>query len=126
MDKKNSSGLFDVTTGSYDDAETCELVGIYILHKLADRIKKEDTGLYRDDGLILQGWIGYAGTHVHVPMSVPRLGLIKPGQTYACPKLWAFSIKIRLWLILHFFENRRLVCLTLRAFSELFVSSHCQ
>ena len=39
--------------GSYDGAETCELVGIYILHKLADRIKKEDTGLYRDDGLIL-------------------------------------------------------------------------
>ena len=71
-----------------------------------------------------QGRIGYAGTHV--PMSVPRLGLIKPGQTYVCPKLWAFSMKITLWLILHFFENRRLVCPNLRAFSELFVSSRCQ
>ena len=39
--------------GSYDGAETCELVGIYILHKLADRTKKDGTGLYRDDGLIL-------------------------------------------------------------------------
>ena len=68
--------------------------------------------------------IGYAGTHV--PMSVLRLGLIKPGQTYVCPKLWAFSMKITLWLILHFFENRRLVCPKLRAFSELFVSSRCQ
>ena len=72
----------------------------------------------------LQGRIGYVGTHV--PMSVPRLGLIKPGQTYVCPKLWAFSMKITLWLILHFFENRRLVCPKLRAFSELFVSSRCQ
>ena len=73
---------------------------------------------------VFQGRIGYAGTHV--PMSVPRLGLIKPGQTYVCPKLWAFSMKITLWLILHFFENRRLVCPNLRAFSELFVSSRCQ
>ena len=72
----------------------------------------------------IQGQIGYAGTHV--PMSVLRLGLIKPGQTYVCPKLWAFSIKITLWLILHFFKNRRLVCPKLWAFSELFVSSHCQ
>ena len=66
-------------------------------------------------GLLFQGRIGYARTHV--PMSVPRLGLIKPGQTYVCPKLWAFSIKITLWLILHFLGNRRLVCPKLRAFS---------
>ena len=52
-------------------------------------------------------------------MSVSMLGLIKPGRTYVCPKPWAFSIKITLWLILHFFENRRLVCPKLRAFSEL-------
>ena len=51
--KKDSSGLFEATMGSYDGAETCELVGIYTLHKLANRIRKEDTGLYRDDGLIL-------------------------------------------------------------------------
>ena len=67
---------------------------------------------------INQGRIGYAGTHV--PMSVPRLGLIKPGQTHVCPKLWAFSITITLWLILHLFQNRRLVCPKLRAFAELF------
>mgnify|MGYP004361308217 CR=1 FL=1 len=39
--------------GSYDGAETCELIGIYTLYRLAERINKEDTGLYRDDGLIL-------------------------------------------------------------------------
>ena len=53
MDKKGSSGLFDVTMGSYDGAETSELVGIYILHTLAEKIEKENTGLYLDDGLIL-------------------------------------------------------------------------
>ena len=37
--------------GSYDGAEVCELIGIYILSILGHRIVKEDTGLYRDDGL---------------------------------------------------------------------------
>ena len=41
---------FDVTMGSYDGAEICELVGLYLLHLLSQRFNKEDTGLYRDDG----------------------------------------------------------------------------
>ena len=36
--------------GSYDGAE---LVGIYILTRLATIIKKSDCGLYRDDGLVI-------------------------------------------------------------------------
>ena len=43
-----------------------------------------------------QRWISYAGTHV--PMFVHKLGLIKPRQTYPCPKLWAFLMKISLGL----------------------------
>ena len=39
--------------GSYDEAEVCELVGIYILSTLAKRIDKKSTGLYQDDGLII-------------------------------------------------------------------------
>ena len=39
--------------GSYDGAEVCELVGVYILSLLANRVDKEDTGLYRDDGLVI-------------------------------------------------------------------------
>ena len=39
--------------GSYDGAEVCELVGIYVLSLLAKYIDKNDSGLYRDDGLIL-------------------------------------------------------------------------
>ena len=37
--------------GSYDGAEICELVGLYILHKLGEKYGKERIGLYRDDGL---------------------------------------------------------------------------
>ena len=51
--KKNTPGNFNVTMGSYDGAEVCELVGVYILSLLANRVDKEDTGLYRDDGLII-------------------------------------------------------------------------
>ncbi|PFX25800.1 hypothetical protein AWC38_SpisGene9547 [Stylophora pistillata] len=48
--KKNSNGLFDVTMGSYDGAETCQLVGCYLLSQLAT-IPEINIGLYRDDGL---------------------------------------------------------------------------
>ena len=49
--KKGDNNLFDVTTGSYDGAEVCELIGFYILHNLANKYGKENLGLYRDDGL---------------------------------------------------------------------------
>ena len=45
--------MFDVTMGSNDGAEVCELVGLYILNKLTARFGKENAGLYRDEGLIL-------------------------------------------------------------------------
>ena len=47
--KDNSS--FDVTMGSYDGAEVCELVGLFILNGLCNIYGKESIGLYRDDGL---------------------------------------------------------------------------
>ena len=37
--------------GSYDGAEICELVGLYLLHELNKTIKNQHLGLYRDDGL---------------------------------------------------------------------------
>ena len=49
--KKDSDGMFDVTMGSYDGAETCELVGAYLLCQLANEINRNQIGLYRDDGL---------------------------------------------------------------------------
>ena len=51
--KKSTAESFDVTMGSYDGAEVCELVGLFILSKLDNTINKEDSGLYRDDGLFI-------------------------------------------------------------------------
>ena len=48
--KKTSDSLFDVTMGSFDGAETCELVGSYLLSKLSPEYGNK-IGLYRDDGL---------------------------------------------------------------------------
>ena len=49
--KRNADSLFDVTMGSYDGAETCELVGTYILSQLKEIPCCMEIGLYRDDGL---------------------------------------------------------------------------
>ena len=51
--KKDTDSCFDVMMGSYDGAETCELVGTHILSLLAKVIDHNHSGLYRDDGLIL-------------------------------------------------------------------------
>ena len=49
--KKEGNPLFDVTMGSYDGAEVCKVVGLYLLDKLAPQIGTKSIGLYRDDGL---------------------------------------------------------------------------
>ena len=48
---KKDNPEFDVTMGSYDGAELCELVGLYLLDLLAKEFDKKYFGLYRDDGL---------------------------------------------------------------------------
>jgi hypothetical protein len=54
MDKKDgSNSLFDVNMGSFDGAEICELVGLFVLNHLGKRFGKENIGLYRDDGLAI-------------------------------------------------------------------------
>ena len=39
--------------GSFDCAEICELVSIHILSLLLNKLDRQSTGLYRDDGLVL-------------------------------------------------------------------------
>jgi hypothetical protein len=51
--KDGSNSLFDVTMGSSDGAEICELVGLFILNHLGKRFGKENICLYRDDGLAI-------------------------------------------------------------------------
>ena len=48
--KKNNAGMFDATMGSFDGAEICELVGLFILNNLGEKFGKNNMGLYRDDG----------------------------------------------------------------------------
>ena len=47
--QKKGDTTFDVTMGSYDGAETCELVGSFLLSQLQNL--DVNIGLYRDDGL---------------------------------------------------------------------------
>ena len=49
--EKVESALFDVTIGSHDGAEVCELVVIYLLGKLSSIIYEKNIGLYRGDRL---------------------------------------------------------------------------
>ena len=39
--------------GSYDGAEICKLVGLYLLEELTNIIPKESVGLYKDDGFAI-------------------------------------------------------------------------
>ena len=53
--KKNGDPDFDVTMGSFDSAELCEVVGLYIFHILGKKCGKYRIGLYRDDRLVCFG-----------------------------------------------------------------------
>ena len=48
-DGQKMTSKFDVTLGSYDGAEICELVGLHLLPQMQDQ--NINIGLYRDDGL---------------------------------------------------------------------------
>ena len=49
-DKSKTRTLFDVTMVSFDGAETCELVGSFLLSAITSKFR-DKFGLYRDDGL---------------------------------------------------------------------------
>ena len=50
---KKDIGLFDVTMGAYIGAETCELVGTFLLYKLSLKYSKNYVGLFHDDDLAI-------------------------------------------------------------------------
>ena len=51
LKKKLTESCFDVTMGSFDGAEICEVVGLYIHSKLEKILPKSNFGLHRGDGL---------------------------------------------------------------------------
>ena len=80
--KKDIKSSFDVTMGSYDGAEICELIGCHILSDLQTLPKIDDAGLYRDDGIILiRNLVGR-------DVEVLRKQIVK------CMKSFGFSIEI--------------------------------
>ena len=58
---QRKESLFDVTMGAYDGAEICELVGLYLLHRVTSLLPINCNGLYRDDGLIMIAGRGGSG-----------------------------------------------------------------
>ena len=57
--KKEGEEHFDVTEGSFDGAEICELIGLYMLSKMNNLFNNGSVGLYRDDGLaVVQKYSG--------------------------------------------------------------------
>ena len=64
-------GLFDVTMGAPDGAEICELVGLFLLSEVREKIPDLTMGLYRDDGL---------GYH-RARMPIPRMEKIRQELT---------------------------------------------
>ena len=51
--KKYADATFDVTIGSYDAAELCEHIGIYIQSLSTNILSKDYMCLYRDDELFI-------------------------------------------------------------------------
>ena len=47
---KKQSNDFDVTMGSYDGAEVCELIDIFMLSLIGNIYNRNNIGLYRDEG----------------------------------------------------------------------------
>ena len=50
---KNDSRSFDVAMGVFKEAEVCELVGNFLLHKLSEKYERNNLAPYRDDGLAI-------------------------------------------------------------------------
>ena len=50
---KKQGRLLDMSMGAYEVTEACEFVGPYMLNALSKKHKKNDLGLYQDDGLAL-------------------------------------------------------------------------
>ena len=48
---KKENEEFDITMGSNDGAEICELVGLFLLNEMTKALGPNKAGLYRDDSL---------------------------------------------------------------------------
>ena len=61
-EKTINESLFDITMGSYDGAEICELLGLYILSIFGKVYGIQNVGLYWDDGFSCLDKVGGPGS----------------------------------------------------------------
>ena len=102
--KKDGSD-FDVTMGSYDGAEVCELVGLYMLHLLLQRFGIDFVGLYKDDGSTAQilskkqavrAWkdiiaiFKSCGFTITVEINLPRMDMLDETFDLSSGKYWPY------------------------------------
>ena len=52
-EKINSKNLFNISMGSFNGAEICDLVGLFLLNEInkSNIFNHNEFGLYRDDGM---------------------------------------------------------------------------
>ena len=62
---------------SNDGAETCEIVGLFLLYSIGEKFNKDSIGLYRDDGLAC-----FKNNNGHQNDKIKRKELIKVFQTH--------------------------------------------
>ena len=48
---KKGDKNFDIAMGAFDGAESCDLIGLFLLDQITNRVKEIEAGLFRDDGL---------------------------------------------------------------------------
>ena len=48
---KKGEHNFDISMGAWDGAESCDIVGLFLLDQIQSRVKGFDNGIYRDDAL---------------------------------------------------------------------------
>ena len=51
--QRKTTNLFDVAMGASDGAEVCDIVGLFLLNNLGNKLEKNSVGLYTDDELAL-------------------------------------------------------------------------
>ena len=53
MWQKKNTNLFDLAMGAYNQADICELIGLFLSNIFANKFDKNSVGLYRGNGLAL-------------------------------------------------------------------------
>lgn len=85
--QQSSASIFDVTMGSFDGAETCELVGCFLLSQLKTKCGGK-IGLYRDDGLAVSSATPGGNEGSRMTFALCSKSMASISQSKSTKKLW--------------------------------------